>query len=331
MIWLLLWDLMAATTWSRELTLIVAVRCVLIALFLLTVLLSFKAYWAQRLHQLALVVLSLTVAGFVVLVHQGFALGWYSPVSGVLLVLLYVHAFLALSFREKVVLSTALSIAYVLLVIHQPQVNDLGYQLTFLLMTNLVIATISWSLEQSQLRLYRRILLLETMAHTDQLTGTLNRHGFRDAFSEICQRAEREDLAVGVFIIDIDHFKSFNDGLGHLAGDDALIRVAQALMQARYHPADLVMRFGGEEFVCVFVRKREDQLIELAERLRQSVVDCGIVHPVAERLTVSVGASVVQQPDAEWRHDMMTQADALLYQAKEQGRNRSIVACFQPS
>lgn len=329
MLWLLARDWWDGPQLSSSLLIIGATRVLLILLFLLTVVLSFRTYWTQRLHRLGAVVLLATVVGYSVMVSEGFKLNWQSPINGLLLVLLYVHAFLALSFREKITLSLLLSFSYTALILRNDAVLDIGYQLTFLLLTNLVLATISWSQQESQLRLYRRVLMLEKMAHTDQLTGTLNRHGFRDTFSDICERARRDRLAVGLFIIDIDHFKAFNDEKGHLEGDAALIEVAQSLMRARYHPADLVMRFGGEEFVCVFLRKQPAQLEELASRVREDIADCSIEHPVAGLLTVSVGGSLAEQPEAEWRHDMMTQADALLYEAKSQGRNLTRVANFE--
>ncbi|WLD57932.1 GGDEF domain-containing protein [Salinispirillum sp. LH 10-3-1] len=330
MLWLLVWDWIGWPEPTTPLLIIAGARLLLILLLLLTVLLSFRTYWVQRLHRLGVAVLLATVVGYTVMVSQGFKLGWSSPINGLLLVLLYLHAFLAIRFREKIALSLLLSVLYLLLILDNDQITDVGYQITFLLLTNVVVATISWSLEQSQLRLYRRVMLLEKMAHTDQLTGTLNRHGFRDAFSDICERAHRDRMAVGLFIIDIDHFKSFNDQLGHLEGDAALVAVAQSLMRARYHPADLVMRFGGEEFVCVFLRESEAQLQELAEHLRLGVENCNIVHPKEGLLTVSVGASVVEQPESGWRHGMMSQADALLYEAKEQGRNMARVAKYLP-
>jgi diguanylate cyclase (GGDEF)-like protein len=134
---------------------------------------------------------------------------------------------------------------------------------------------------------------------------------------------------VSLVFIDIDHFKKYNDHYGHLAGDDCLRRVAQALQHAVKRPFDLVARYGGEEFAVVLPDTGVPGAKRLAEEMRKAVELLDIAHaasPVSGRVTISAGVAAIA-PEAGAQPDMLiAAADACLYEAKLAGRNRVVIA-----
>ncbi|MBU2549536.1 MAG: diguanylate cyclase [Proteobacteria bacterium] len=169
---------------------------------------------------------------------------------------------------------------------------------------------------------------LERLSLTDGLTGVFNRRYFEAGLEGEWRRALREDAPVSLLMIDIDFFKRFNDGKGHPAGDVCLREVAQAVSAALRRPGDFVARYGGEEFSCVLPRTEAKGAWEVAEAVRLEVASLNIPHPsssVEPVVTVSVGVATAG-PDARGRRSLtalVTTADQALYQAKDEGRNRT--------
>jgi diguanylate cyclase (GGDEF)-like protein len=162
---------------------------------------------------------------------------------------------------------------------------------------------------------------VESLAATDALTGLYNRRYFESALSREMARAERTATKVALLVLDIDHFKSFNDTYGHAMGDLVLRKVAVVLAGA-LRKADVLARFGGEEFVVVLPQATEQGALESAERLRESVEHAGI-HPGGPRKHVTVSIGVALFPDdAGTGEDLLKTADEALYDAKRSGRNR---------
>ncbi len=126
-------------------------------------------------------------------------------------------------------------------------------------------------------------------------------------------------------MIDVDHFKRFNDRYGHLAGDAALQAVARALNDVIKRPYDLLARYGGEEFVCVLPSTGQVEAVQIAERMQVSVRALQFAHldsAVEQMLTVSLGVATVV-PNSETTSDaLLAEADRQLYQAKQAGRAR---------
>lgn len=170
---------------------------------------------------------------------------------------------------------------------------------------------------------------LERVAQHDGLTGIANRRHFDDSLDRACRRAARTGEPVGLALIDIDHFKLYNDRYGHVAGDEALRQVAQLLARHARRPYDVAARFGGEEFALL--TPMADGIFELAERFRRSVIDLRIPHaasPTTEFLSVSVGTALISGASyADFRLRLIEQADRLLYMAKAQGRNQMAHLC----
>lgn len=179
-------------------------------------------------------------------------------------------------------------------------------------------------LQDSNRRLQQKEALLLHAAHTDGLTQLANRRRFDEEFQREWQHGIRTQQPMSLAIIDIDHFKQFNDSYGHLAGDTCLQEVAKAMQACMGRAHDLLARYGGEEFVVLLPNTAEVNAVRVVERLRQAVAELGIVHansPTAPHITLSVGVSSVA-PDPEGSPEVMLRAaDAALYQAKAQGRN----------
>jgi diguanylate cyclase (GGDEF)-like protein len=157
---------------------------------------------------------------------------------------------------------------------------------------------------------------LDRMAHIDGLTEIPNRRRLNDYLSEVWSRCSVQGRPVSVLVIDVDHFKEYNDGHGHLAGDEVLKKLTQSLTACLRRAEDLVARFGGDEFVAVLPGAELHIAREVAEIMRRKVEDSGL------GITISVGySSRVPQPnESVWAlvHDV----DGALYEAKRGGRNR---------
>ncbi len=170
---------------------------------------------------------------------------------------------------------------------------------------------------------------LERLSTHDALTGIPNRRHFDATLEQEWRRATREASPLTLALCDIDHFKGYNDGYGHQEGDVCLERVARALAETFRRPGDLVARYGGEEFVTVLPSTAEKGAAALAEKMRAAIEALQIPHrnsPIRSVVTISVGvATVVPQPGSE-PEGLVDAADRALYAAKQQGRNRVVVA-----
>jgi diguanylate cyclase (GGDEF)-like protein len=166
---------------------------------------------------------------------------------------------------------------------------------------------------------------LEVLSNTDGLTGLSNRHRFDQVWAQEWQRAVRQGLPLAVVMIDVDHFKLYNDQFGHPAGDECLRRVAAVLAHSVRRAGELAARYGGEEFVVVLPGLDADGAPQEAERIRTEVSALGIPHTGSSAgavVTVSLGvASRVPQRE-EGLYLLLQEADDALYQAKHGGRNR---------
>ncbi len=174
-------------------------------------------------------------------------------------------------------------------------------------------------LEQANEQLTRAIETLHRLSTTDPLTGAANRRQFDDAIDLEWRRGARTQSPLTLMMIDIDHFKAFNDARGHQAGDDCLRRVAESLQQRLHRAGDLVARYGGEEFAVLVAGIERDHARELAEALRHGIEELGLT-------TISIGVAH-RVPTREGEpHDLIRAADDALYAAKDAGRNRVVVA-----
>jgi diguanylate cyclase (GGDEF)-like protein len=162
---------------------------------------------------------------------------------------------------------------------------------------------------------------LRRLANTDGLTGLPNRRATVTLFEEEAARASRRGRSFGLVLFDIDHFKQINDSRGHLAGDVALRHVAQ-LMAATKRGVDTAGRIGGEEFVVIFSEEGHDGAEAAANRIRQRIEESQLHYDGAEiALTVSGGVAIYPMDGTDW-DSLFAAADARMYAAKRDGRNR---------
>lgn len=168
---------------------------------------------------------------------------------------------------------------------------------------------------------------LEELARLDGLLHIPNRRSFDETFVQEWRRAMRSDTPLSLFMIDIDHFKPYNDHYGHQIGDACLIRIAELIRKCMRRPGDMVARYGGEEFVCVLPDTPQEGAIPIAKAIMRSVQHAGIEHPASpltEYLTLSIGIAVAYPSAADNPMTLIDKADACLYKAKALGRNRIV-------
>ena len=166
-------------------------------------------------------------------------------------------------------------------------------------------------------------LELEQLATMDSLTGVANRRKFDDFLRTQFGLSKRHNEPLSIIMIDVDHFKAFNDNYGHQAGDECLKQVAAALKNGVHRPTDLVARYGGEEFVVVMPETDKDGAFHIAETLRNAVERLAIPHTSShhEKVTISLGVACTTPESASTDEELLKLADSALYQAKNSGRN----------
>ena len=164
--------------------------------------------------------------------------------------------------------------------------------------------------------------MYERAAMFDGLTGIHNRRWLDETLHRMVERHTRGGVHLSLSLIDIDHFKSFNDTYGHAAGDHVLTVVASTLA-SNLRPTDLVARFGGEEFVIIFPDTQLEQAMHAAERVRQAVADQTLEMPDGTALpSVTISMGVAELELGESVPDLLKTADLAMYRAKQAGRNR---------
>lgn len=180
------------------------------------------------------------------------------------------------------------------------------------------------------LRVQKRLIgenaSLKDLTYIDVLTNIANRRRFNETVELEWARGIRHGRPLSLLMIDIDHFKAYNDSYGHGQGDNCLQEVAQTLSSGLRRTVDFVARYGGEEFAVVLPETDEANAYSAAEHLRQQVEERRIAHassPVVPYVTISVGAATVVPSTKLSPYSLVEQADRALYLAKQQGRNRT--------
>lgn len=177
----------------------------------------------------------------------------------------------------------------------------------------------------AELALEKANAALERLAHIDGLTQIANRRCFDIQLHQEWQRLAREKKHLAIIFCDIDYFKQFNDVYGHLEGDDCLKKVARVLASEVHRPADLVSRYGGEEFVVLLPDTDFSGASRIAEKMRRSIAGLKIPHKGSEVdavVTMSFGIAAIIPGSDIAVDDLINMADQALYVAKEKGRNR---------
>jgi diguanylate cyclase (GGDEF)-like protein len=242
------------------------------------------------------------------------------------LILIGPFFFMGLRFRAAlpVVLLSAASMlgAAVKFRLSASVVFDIG---AFSLLAIVAFAVAAQQIEKRSRRAFLERRLMAELAQHDVLTWTKNRRMLDEYLPRLWHQAAEDGRALAVLLIDVDHFKPFNDRYGHQAGDAALRKVAQTLQPWARRPLDLVARYGGEEFTVVLYDTDGGRAAATAEQIRKSVEALAIEHRGSRSgsvLTVSIGVAVVAPDRKRSAEGALQLADSALYRAKSNGRNR---------
>jgi diguanylate cyclase (GGDEF)-like protein len=236
---------------------------------------------------------------------------------------------LGLLFTPAAILCASVSIAYLGCAIYGGLPADqLFFEGFMLLNANLLGGYSCYKIEYASRRHFLESRILNQLAERDGLTGLYNRRAFDQYMERIWRQSRRENTPVTVMLVDIDHFKAYNDLYGHQAGDDALKRVASVISSAVQRPLDIAARYGGEEFALVLYGPATDYVMSLPEALREDVLELRTMHEAAantDYLSISIGVAVVTPDTGRSQAGAIQMADEALYQAKEDGRNRVVI------
>jgi diguanylate cyclase (GGDEF)-like protein len=190
-------------------------------------------------------------------------------------------------------------------------------------------AIIAQGAQQSIRDDYLSTRVLNDSVHRDSLTGIYNRRMFDAHMDRIWQQAIRTRTPLALLMIDLDHFKAYNDHSGHQAGDTCLARVAAVLPAAARRPLDLAARYGGEEFAVLLYDMQRDSVAEVCLQLHAALSALQIPHPGAAHdpphVTFSIGAACIQPQLGRGPEGFIQLADEALYAAKQRGRNRTVI------
>ena len=254
-----------------------------------------------------------------------------SAFTGLLVLTFYVYLFIGLRFWPALfaalTIFAAIMIVYTLRGVAPP---TLIYNGVFLLFANLIGATGLYNLEHNQRLSFLEARILEKVASLDHLTGLVNREHFDRYYDSIWRHCLRTKEPLSLALLDIDHFKNYNDTYGHQAGDECLRKVAQEIATACRRPLDMAARYGGEEFALILPGASADHAHLTLSQVVSRVEALNIEHrnsATAPRVTISAGVAQLSPHETDHSAQGLLQlADEALYSAKSKGRNRVVVA-----
>lgn len=252
------------------------------------------------------------------------------PYEGIILATFFSYFLTGLRFVAASLCGWLVFLAYVAMELHVGLNGDtLLYNAFFLATANLIGCFGNHFLEQAVRQNFCSMVQLHKLAERDFITGLLNRRAFSTRATGIWRQALRDGRSIGIAMVDVDHFKHYNDHYGHAAGDVALQSVAHVIAEHARRPLDACARYGGEEFVVLWYDVDADHALALAQRMCQAVQALGLPHvasPTAGVVSISVGLVCTAVHNAAQWDAALRAADQALYQAKQQGRNRVCVA-----
>ena len=252
------------------------------------------------------------------------------PYEGIILATFFSYFLTGLRFVAASLCGWLVFLAYVAMELHVGLNGDtLLYNAFFLATANLIGCFGNHFLEQAVRQNFCSMVQMHKLAERDFVTGLLNRRAFSTRATGIWRQALQDGRSIGIAMVDVDHFKHYNDHYGHAAGDVALQSVAHVIAEHARRPLDACARYGGEEFVVLWYDVDADHAMALAQRMCQAVQALGLPHvasPTAGVVSISVGLVCTAVHDAAQWDAALRAADQALYQAKQQGRNRVCAA-----
>ena len=261
----------------------------------------------------------------VTLLGIGLKMGARIPYEGILLIALFIYLIACLQWWRALFANLATLAAFIIMeMMYQTDPQARLYQIVFMCAANAVGAYGGYFLEHSARTMFLINKLLNELAELDGLTGLSNRRTLNLHLDRIWRQAMRDKQDVAVAMIDIDHFKKYNDRYGHAQGDAALRAVADVISHHARRPLDITARYGGEEFAVVWYHPSASELAKMAEVLTRAVASLGLPHVDSEfgKVTISVGVALMTPTVGQSSADVLRAADEALYEAKHQGRNR---------
>lgn len=233
--------------------------------------------------------------------------------------------FLGLSYRTALFTSVLTAASFV---VHSA-LSGLALPVALRSIAFLLIALAGCAVAARHLERLSRTSFLETrlisqLAQYDTLTGTKNRRVFDEHLARLWPQAVAERRSIAILLINVDHFKAYNDYYGHQAGDGSLRQIAECLQSIVRGPLDVLSRYGGEEFVAMLFDADTDQAMAIADRVRRCVHELGIEHRgsnTSATITISIGVAIIEPSPARTPRGALQLADQALYAAKLSGRN----------
>ena len=248
----------------------------------------------------------------------------------IVIAIIYIYFMLGMTFYPALIAATTVLLSYVAAGVAAAlplswMVIDLGV----LCFTNLIGAMVCYSLERTNRTNFLEERLLIEAASRDGLTGIHNRRSFDEQVDRLWPQAVRDQAPIALLLIDIDHFKAYNDYYGHQAGDECLKQVAWTLSTSARRPLDVTARYGGEEFAIVLYDARRHHVEDAVRRIQAGIEKLTIKHaaPInaSKMLTVSIGAACIQPTAGRSHFGFIQLADEALYAAKSRGRNCAVI------
>jgi diguanylate cyclase (GGDEF)-like protein len=258
--------------------------------------------------------------------------------AGTMYIVIVLYSFVCLRFRAAIIIGWAGGICGIILAhILGQSMNWKLFNLTYT-MTSILGMCLSYALDRQERTNFLQACLLQhcvekgervakqlnTLSRQDGLTGLANRRHLDEVMQHEWNRSCRQHQSLTLMIIDVDYFKFYNDQLGHLAGDECLQQIATLIASLAQRSGELAARYGGEEFVLLFPSMTEHEAARQAERLLHGLEELALPNPDEKRpfVSVSIGVAVIEPTFETGVDQLMRQADAALYKAKANGRNR---------
>jgi len=245
---------------------------------------------------------------------------------GDVLVVVYATLFLGLLARPVVLVASALMLSFIGIgwYLHVPT-DHLIFASSVVFATTLMSVLSALRMERLLRANFIENRLLNDIAERDGLSGLYNRRMFDNLTNRLWLQAQRNQDALQIILVDIDHFKAYNDLYGHQAGDTCIRRVSSIIARAAKRPLDFCARYGGEEFALVLYAPSGNDPTSLPEQIRRDIMALDIPHANADgtrMLTVSIGSATAQSDTKRSLAGLIQTADEALYRAKKLGRNR---------
>lgn len=327
LVFAVLTHLVLAPSTSRQLDLI---RGATFAPLLIVALVVVHSRWYERFYPLVSSVgAPLFGIGAVVIAVIAAKTG-VNLLSAVVLVTIYIYFMLGMTFYPATAAALIVFVAYAIAAqVAELPTAPMVIDLSVLAFTNVIGAIVCYSLERAnRMNFLEERLLIET-ASRDGLTGIHNRRFFDEHVQKIWPQAVRDRSPLALLLVDIDHFKAYNDHYGHQAGDECLRKVAWCLSRAARRPLDVTARYGGEEFAIVLYDARRGHAEEVANRIRSGIEALGVSHGASpaqsKRITVSIGVACIEPVAGRTAFGFIQLADEALYAAKERGRDCVVI------